>query len=102
MSSDGPSPPEGSRCQESELFQSARLEQLVELSPPEGSSQGLGGTSPGSTPTKGSLKRGVAVLELADVHAFLVCGFEGDDTHDYLCVWVSSGEKAPIPRKFTS
>ena len=78
----------GSSCQESDLFQSARQEPLVELSPPKVPPEGTGGCGPGSAPTIG----GVAVLEIADVHAFLVSGFEGDNTHDFICAWVSGRE----------
>ena len=81
----------GTGCEESELFESAQLETLVQLTPPEGSPQTTGGSSLGSTPTTGPLKRGVALLEVTGMHGFFVSGFEGSGSHDITCVWVSDG-----------
>lgn len=71
---------------ESELFQSAKLEQLVELSPPENCLQGGAAPAPSNDV---QLRRGVAVLELSGVHGFLVSGDQREDTCDYICAWVS-------------
>lgn len=79
----------GNNCQD--LFQSAQQEILVEVAPP----QSIGSQDPGDAPAADPRQRGVAVVELAEVHAFLVSGFEGVDSRDCLCVWVSAECREP-------
>ena len=43
----------------------------------------------GSEKEKGEKKLGVAIMDIANLHAFYVFGFQGDPTHAYACAWVS-------------